>query len=82
VAKSTKKPEDRISTKHGGKVPLRYWQKAFLIDIVPDPAAPYVSKIGNTIYLDTKHPEYTRWLVGFVKGAANAVDQALKRKTH
>jgi hypothetical protein len=73
---------DRISQRHGGKVPLQYWQKAFLIDIVPDPAAPYVSKIGNTIYLDTKHPEYTRWLVGFVRGAAKAVNDAIKKQSH
>lgn len=76
------KDSDRISQRHGGKVPLQYWQKAFLIDIEPDPMAPYVSRIGKTTYIDTRHPEYTRWLVGFVKGAANAVDQALKRKTH
>ncbi len=76
------KASDRISQRHGGKVPLQYWQKAFLIDITPDPAAPYVSRIGNTTYIDTRHPDYTRWLVGFVKGAANAVDQAIKRKTH
>ena len=75
------KPEDRISAKHGGKVPLRYWQKCFQIDIVPDMKAPYVSRAGNNnIYIDTAHPEYTRWFVGFVQGAANAVDSALKRK--
>jgi len=82
VAKSTERPEDRISGRHGGKVPLQYWQKSFLIDIEPDPTAPYVSKIGKTTYIDTRHPAYTRWLVGFVKGAANAVDHALKMKTH
>jgi len=76
------KDEDRISTKHGGKVPLQYWQKSFLIDIEPDPAAPYVSKIGKTTYINTRHPEYTRWLVGFVRGAAKAVDDAIKRKTN
>lgn len=76
------KPEDRISGKHGGKVPLQYWQKSFLIDIEPDPAAPYVSKVGKTTYINTNHPEYTRWFVGFVKGAANAVDQAIKRQKH
>lgn len=74
--------EGLISTKHGGLVPLAYWQKSFNIDVVPDPRAPYVVKRGNKTYLDTKHPEYTRWLIGFVKGAANAVDQALKRKTN
>jgi len=73
---------DRISGKHGGKVPLQYWQKSFLIDIEPDPAAPYVSKVGKTTYINTAHPHYTRWLVGFVKGAANAVDEAIKRKTN
>ena len=73
---------DRISARHGGKVPLQYWQKCFQIDIVPDPAAPYVSKVGKTTYIDTRHPHYTRWLVGFVKGAAKAVDDAIKRKTN
>lgn len=81
MAKSTE-GSDRISQRHGGKVPLQYWQKSFLIDIEPDPTAPYVSRIGKTTYIDTRHPAYTRWLVGFVKGAAKAVDQALKRKTH
>ncbi len=81
MAEATK-PEDRISARHGGLVPLAYWQKSFNIDIEPDPAAPYVVKRGSKIYIDTKHREYTRWLVGFVKGAANAVDQAIKRKTH
>lgn len=76
------KPEDRISGRHGGKVPLQYWQKSFLIDIEPDPAAPYVSRIGKTTYIDTSHREYTRWLVGFVKGAAKAVDEAIKLKTN
>ena len=76
------KPSDRISQRHGGKVPLQYWQKSFLIDIEPDPAAPYVSRVGKTTYINTNHPEYTRWLVGFVKGAANAVDQAIKRQTN
>ena len=73
---------DRISTKHGGKVPLQYWQKSFLIDIEPDPTAPYISKVGKTTYINTKHPEYTRWLVGFVRGAAKAVDDAIKRQSH
>ena len=73
---------DRISTKHGGNVPLQYWQKSFLIDIEPDPTAPYISKVGKTTYINTKHPEYTRWLVGFVRGAAKAVDDAIKRQSH
>ena len=75
-----KRDEDRISQQHGGRVPLRYWQKCFQIDIVPDLDAPYVRKTGKTIYIDTKHPAYTRWYVGFVVGAAKAVDAALKRK--
>jgi len=74
--------EDRIASRHGGKVPLQYWQKSFLIDIEPDPAAPYVSKVGNTIYIDTRHAEYTRWLIGFVQGAAKAVNDAIKRQSH
>lgn len=78
----TTKPEDRISARHGGKVPLQYWQKSFLIDIEPDPLAPYVSKIGKTTYIDTRHREYTRWLVGFVQGAAKAVNDAIKRQSH
>lgn len=72
--------EDRISAKHGGLVPLAYWQKSFNIDVIPDPRAPYVVKRGNKIYMDTKHREYTKWFVGFVQGASRAVDQALKRK--
>lgn len=81
MAKSTE-DSDRISQRHGGKVPLQYWQKSFQIDIEPDPMAPYVSKIGNTVYIDTRHPAYTRWLIGFVKGAAKAVDDAIKRQSH
>lgn len=73
---------DRISGRHGGRVPLAYWQKCFLIDVDPDSDAPYISKVGKTTYIDTRHPEYTRWLVGFVKGAAKAVDDAIKRKTN
>lgn len=69
-----------ISSKHGGKVPLRYWQRSLQINVVPDPGAQYLSKVGKTTYIDTSHPEYTRWLVGFVTGAANAVNQAVKRK--
>ena len=74
------KPEDRISAKHGGLVPLSYWQKSFNIDVTPDKYCPYVVKRGDKTYIDTKHKEYTRWLVGFVTGAAKAVDSALKRK--
>ncbi len=75
MAKTLVKPEDQISARHGGKVPLRYWQKSFQINVIPDPRAPYVSKVGKNTYIDTRHPQYTRWLIGFVKGAANAVDQ-------
>lgn len=75
------KAEDRISGIHGGRVPLRYWQKSFLIDIVPDKSAPYMVRgPNNNWYIETGHPEYTRWLVGFVKGAANAIDATIKRQ--
>lgn len=71
---------DRISGKHGGLVPLKFWQRSFQIDVVPDPTAPYVVQRGGLTYLDTSHKQYTRWLVGFVQGASRAVDDALKRK--
>ena len=77
-----KKPESLISDKHGGLVPLKYWQRCFQLDIIPDPLAPYVVKRGTMTYIDTKHPQYTRWFVGFVCGAANAAQAAVKRKTH
>lgn len=77
-----KSDHDRICAAHGGLVPLQYWQKCFQIDIIPDEEAPYVERRGNKIYINTKHREYTRWFVGFVKGAAQAVDDAIKRQAN
>lgn len=74
--------ENVISDKYGGLVPLRYWQKCFQLNMMPDVTAKYVVHKGSMTYINTAHPDYTRWFVGFVRGAAKATDDAIKRHTH
>ena len=76
------KKKPTIAGNNGGLVPIKYWQRSFQLSVVPDDAAPYIKKIGDRVYMNTKHPEYTRWYVGFVTGAARAIGEAVKRQTN